>query len=195
MAAIEGLDRLFANFRAYPDKVEKKALDAGLRAGAKVYQDQIRANIRGLKISPNAKRTLRRSLRLVRLRPYRGKAGYAVSIRKPPRRSGEKRDAWYYLFIEMGTQERYRGFGEKTLEIVTSDIHRREVWDSRGQKFRRASSYRRTAIILRRVHKAYTGKIVAQPFIRPAIADAADAAQDAIAKAAFTKLEELKREG
>lgn len=195
MAAIEGLDRLFANFRAYPDKVEKKALDAGIRAGAKVYQDQIRANIRGLKISAEAKRTLRRSLRLVRLRPYRGKAGYAVSIKKPPRRTNEKRDAWYYLFIEFGTQERFRGVGERQLDIVTSDVHRGEVWDARGQKFRRASTHRRTATVLRRARKVYAGKIEAQPFIRPAVTDAADAARDAIAKVAGEKLEELKREG
>lgn len=164
MADVKGLDELLASLNRLPERVEKKVLSYALREGAKVYQRQIRANVDGLNLSGDAKKTLKRSLIIKAFKAKQGGViGASVRIRKPRRVLGKKEDAFFYHWIEYGTRLRYR--------------------EARGKHTEGGYQYRGK-------QDGFTGHIEAQPFIRPAAQSAKSEAAKRVAEAAREKMVE-----
>lgn len=186
---IDGLEQLRKRLTELDPKLEKKAARAALREAGKVFQAEIRKNVAGLELSDSAKETLRRSVAL-RVGGRRGRLGVRVLIRKPDRREdvpGDKeaqararQGAFFWRWIEFGTAKRTR---QVAWEFDLQEVERGKVWDPRAGRYRRATSYSR--IVRRTTRGAYTGFIKPQPFVRPAIEAATDAAAE--------KLEETLR--
>lgn len=191
MAKVHGLEALSRHFGRLPDDVEKKILRPALRAGVNVVMMHMRQNIDGLDLSSSAKKKLKRALIVRPIRMRRGgknRLYFGVKIRTPRTRDpswrAESGLPWYYHLIESGTKERHR---EVSREYDLVKVHRPEVYDPRGQKYRRATSYTRMTPIKT---MASTGRMKAQPFIQPAIDSAAVRAE--VQAAIDAKIAELK---
>lgn len=190
IAEIKGLDELLAQLEQLPERVERKVLSHALRAGARVYVRRIKANVDGMLMSAAGKKTLKRALIIKPFKARRGKGpGVGIRIKKPDRLSEKKSDAWYYHLFEFGTAPRFRKVAWH-FDMASSTVDRGEVWDERGRKSRRSTSYRTSRIKTVVDRRAYTGQIKPQPFIRPAVKQGANEAANAVVQAARAKMHE-----
>lgn len=182
----KGLDKLINQFDTLPRNIEKKVLRYALREGLKVFNAEVKKNVHGLDLPPHAKKLLKRSLKIRPMKTRDGSVKMGLVIKRGNRRMELNEDSYWWHWIEFGTAERYRALG---WDSVDGQVSRKEVWDDRAKKFRRATRYKKIRAVAKA--KAYTGRIKPQPFVRPAIESARDAASQAIAEAARRKFIEL----
>lgn len=162
---VQGVEKLQGRLEDLEKKLQQRVLRAALRKGAAVYRREIRKNIASLNVSAEAKQKLRRNLRVRVERTRWGNLLGRVRMVHPSKP--------FWLWLEKGTADRYRVV-ESEFDLIT--IRRRAFKDSRSKtgKWRKATEYK--AIVRRAKRTAYTGKIKAQPFVRPAVEAARDEA-------------------
>jgi len=171
-----GLDSMMKRLQELEPKVAKKALRVSLRVMGRVYTREIKKRAGDLNLEKGARKILMRSV-FAQVVNRRGKLRLHVRIRKPDRRSdvpgdragqeAARQDAYYWRWLEYGTVKRFRAV-RSHFELGKVQVSRGEVWDKRGQKMRRATTYRATTTRKVADSKAYTGFIAPQPFVRPA---------------------------
>lgn len=152
---VQGVEKLQGRLEDLEKKLQQRVLRAALRKGAAVYQREIRKNIASLNVSAEAKQKLRRNLRVRVERTRWGNLLGRVRMVHPSKP--------FWLWLEKGTADRYRVV-ESELDLITI---RRRV-------FKKDTEYK--AIVRRAKRTAYTGKIKAQPFVKPAVEAARDEA-------------------
>lgn len=91
---IEGLREVALNLDQFPEKLQRKALGAALRAGGRVVRDIARNKV------PVQSGRLRRSIRVVMARSNRG----FMTVRVIAGRAKKKDDPYWAIFVERGTK-------------------------------------------------------------------------------------------
>lgn len=188
---VEGLDTLKKKLEDLPKRIENRVIRKTLRTGANFFRRKIRANVKALRLSPTARRTLSRNV-LVRVdRTRSGNFIARVLIKKPNRRTNVKEDAFFWRWIEYGTVMRFR----ETVEVG-------------GAAFGTLTRYRRTTTSaspefvegmakhfgMQGGARGYTGRVVAQPFVRPAIKDGTQEAVEQMIKVAEEEIAKVLAE-
>lgn len=164
---VSGLAELAAKLGELPRKIEQRVARKMLRGAAGEIRQRIRQNARGLDLSKSARRTLAKSV-FVTVSTRGGAVRSFVKIKKPPRNTEKKEDAFFWRWIEYGTVERARG---------NAKVARHKPKPGGKQH-----------------PPGYTGKIHPQPFVRPAIQSGIGAAVERAHKIAEEELVKIVKE-
>lgn len=163
---ITGGRELARALRELGPRVERNIMRAALNAGAKVIAQRAQNNAKGVDIAPEARRRLVRAIRWKRARGKPGEvvAGvYLRSVRKPGSDDTADDPRVWGLWVEYGTADRWTGGRTRN---GTWRPHRRN-----RSKTRR-----------------FTGRMTAQPYLRPALDSSVNAALEEVREFAARRI-------